>query len=114
VLLLRGELAVGVDVAFADLLPGGEELAARALGEGFGADRVEQVVGGVQLVAGVEPAVLPAEPLTVEQAGPGQSEPSIAVMADSRPSASLARSARPVLAAASISSGRTSCVLKGE
>src|SRR6266516_6336147 len=42
VLLLRGELAVRVDLAFADLLAGGEQFAARAFGEGAGADRVEQ------------------------------------------------------------------------
>ena len=77
VLLLRSELAVGVDLAFADLLAGGEEFPARALGEGVGADRVEQVVGGAQLVAGVEPAVLPAEPLTVEQVSPGQVGPQL-------------------------------------
>src|SRR6266487_2389918 len=75
VLLLLGELAVGVDLAFADLLAGGEQFPARALGEGFGADRVEQMVGGVQLVAGVEPPVLATEPFTVEQAGPGKLEP---------------------------------------
>src|SRR6266516_5220734 len=75
VLLLRGELAVGVDLAFADLLAGGEQFAARALGEGLGPDLGEQVIGGVQLVAGVEPPGLAAEPLTVEQMGPGQLEP---------------------------------------
>src|SRR5437868_8671516 len=74
-LLLLSELAVGVDLAFADLLAGGEQFPARALGEGFGADRVEQVVRGVQLVAGVEPPVLATEPLTVEEVGPGKLEP---------------------------------------
>jgi Enoyl-CoA hydratase/isomerase len=67
VLLLRRELAVGVNLAFADLLAGGEQLPARALGEGAGTDRVEQVVGGAQLMAGVEPAVLATESLPVEQ-----------------------------------------------
>ena len=62
VFLLRSELAVRVDLAFADLLAGGEQFAARALGEGFGADRVEQLIGGVQLVAGVEPPVLKQRP----------------------------------------------------
>jgi len=71
VLLLGGELAVGVDRAFADLLAGGEQFPACALGEGLGADRVEQVVGVVQLAAGVEPTVLATEPFAVEQVGPG-------------------------------------------
>jgi hypothetical protein len=75
VLLLRGELAVGVDLAFADLLAGGEQFPARTLGEGVGADRGEQVVGGVQLVAGVEPPLLATEPLAVEQVGPGKLGP---------------------------------------
>ena len=70
-LLLRGELAVGVDLAFADLLARGQQFAPRSLGEGVGTDFGEQVVGGVQLVAGVEPPVLATEPLAVEQAGPG-------------------------------------------
>ena len=46
-----------------------------ARGEGLGADRVEQVVGGLQLLAGVEPAVLATEPLTVEQVGAGELGP---------------------------------------
>jgi hypothetical protein len=71
VLLLRSELAVGVDLAFTDLLASGQQFAARALGEGVGADYGEQVVGGVQLVAGVEPPVLATEPLAVQQVGPG-------------------------------------------
>src|SRR5215471_21682026 len=65
VLLLRGELAKGVDLAFADLLAGGEQLPAGALGEGVGADHGEQVVGGVQLPARVEPPLLATEPLAV-------------------------------------------------
>jgi hypothetical protein len=36
VLLLRGELVVGVDLAFADLLAGGEQFPACALSEGVG------------------------------------------------------------------------------
>ncbi len=46
-------LVVRVGLAFADLLAGREQFPARALGEGVGADRGEQVVGGVQLVAGL-------------------------------------------------------------
>ena len=77
VLLLRSELAVGIDLAFADLLAGGKQFAARALGEAVGPDRGEQVVGGVQLVAGVEPPVLATEPLTKKQVGSGQLRPKL-------------------------------------
>jgi hypothetical protein len=72
VLLLRGELVAGNGLAFADLLAGGEQFPPRALGEGFGADRGEQVVGGVQLMTRVEPPVLATEPLPIEQPSSGQ------------------------------------------
>jgi hypothetical protein len=49
----------------------------RALRERVGADRGEQIVGGVQLVAGVEPPVLAAKPLAVEQVGPGELGPQL-------------------------------------
>ena len=75
VLLLRGELGVRVDLASADLLAGGEQLPAGAFGEGLGADRGEQVVGGAQLVAGVDPPVLAAQPLAVQQVGAGEVGP---------------------------------------
>jgi len=77
VLLLRGELAVGADLAFADLLAGGEQLTARPLGEGLGPDRGEQVIGGTELVPGVEPPVLATEPLTKKQVGSGQLRPKL-------------------------------------
>ena len=70
-LFLRGELVVGVDLAFADLLAGGKQFPARALGKCVGADRGEQGLRVPQLVAGVEPPVLVAEPLAVEQVGAG-------------------------------------------
>src|SRR6202042_3214552 len=41
------------------------------LGEGFRAHLGEQVVGGVQLVTGLGPAVLATEPLAEEQVAPG-------------------------------------------
>jgi hypothetical protein len=43
--------------------------------EGLGADGGEQVAGRARLVAGVGPPVLPAQPLAVEQVGPGQLGP---------------------------------------
>jgi hypothetical protein len=61
VLLLRGELGVRVHFPLADLLTGGEQFPARAFGESVGADRGEQVVGGVQLVARVDPLVFAAQ-----------------------------------------------------
>jgi hypothetical protein len=61
-----------VSTAFADLLAGGDQFPACALGEGLGADHGEQVVGGVQLMTGVDPPVLATKPLTEEQVGPGQ------------------------------------------
>src|SRR6266516_474021 len=63
------------DLAVADLLAGGEQFPASALGEGVGADHGEQVVSGAQLAARVEPPVLATEPLAVEQVGPGKLGP---------------------------------------
>ena len=46
VLLLRGELGVGVDLPLADRAAGGEQLPTCALGEGLSANHGEHVVGG--------------------------------------------------------------------
>ena len=43
-----------------------------ALGERLHADRRELVVGGAELHAGVDAAILPAQPLAVEQVGAGE------------------------------------------
>jgi hypothetical protein len=67
VLLLGRELAACLDVALADPLPRGEQLSPGAVPEPVGSHRGEQVVGGAQLLPRVDPAVLPAEPLTVEK-----------------------------------------------
>src|SRR3954454_6668257 len=75
VLLLRGQIVDGVDVAFTDLFAGGDQLSPCALAEGIGADRREQVVGAAQLVAGVHSSVLTAKPLAVEQVGAGELGP---------------------------------------
>ena len=65
----------GVDLAPADLLARGQQLAAGALGEGLRAHRGEQVVGGAQLAARVDPSALAMQPLAVQQVGPGELGP---------------------------------------
>ncbi len=75
VLLLRGERSARVVTALADRLPGGQQLMARALGEGLHAHRDEVVMGDPQLLSGVHAAVLTAQPLAVEQVGAGEVRP---------------------------------------
>ena len=58
--------------ALAGCLAGCEELATGALGEGLGAHAVEHVVGGSQLLAGVEPSLFASQPLAVQQVSPGE------------------------------------------
>ena len=89
---LRGDLRVGGAVAgqagdqrflrgqgiwrLDGLLKGGPaagaQLDARPLGERRGADGAEDLVRAAELIAGVTPAPLSAQPLAVEQAGAGQ------------------------------------------
>ncbi|WP_222107165.1 hypothetical protein [[Actinomadura] parvosata] len=59
----------------ADRLAGGLQLPPRTFGERVRAHRAEQLVRQAQLLAGVDPAPLPAQPLTVEQAGAGERRP---------------------------------------
>ena len=54
VLLLGGELVERVGLALADLLAGGEQLAACALGERLDAQLGEGVVGRAELLAGID------------------------------------------------------------
>ena len=61
---------MGVELCVAALLACGLQLGARALGEGLGAHRCEQVVGHAQLVAGINPLALVAQPFAVEQVCP--------------------------------------------
>jgi NADP-dependent 3-hydroxy acid dehydrogenase YdfG len=84
--LLRGEVPVGVRRALAHGLAGGEQLAAGALGEPVRPDRRQHSVRQVQLLPGIHPAVLAAEPLTVEQVRAGQidARPRPAQMTDGR------------------------------
>ena len=60
------------DVALADVLPGGGQLAVRAPGEAAGAHRGEHLARGPQFGPRVAAALLAAEPLPVQQAGPGE------------------------------------------
>src|ERR1700731_3175290 len=69
-LLLRGQLRARILVPLAYPLPGGLELTPGAFGEGPTPHRGRRVEREPQLPAGVDPAVLPAEPFAVTQPGP--------------------------------------------
>ncbi len=69
---LVGTRADGLPDALADGLAGGHQLAAGPLGERLHAHRVQHAVGGAQLLPRVHAAVLPAQPLPVEQVTAGQ------------------------------------------
>jgi hypothetical protein len=71
---LRFEQAEGDRCASARCLAGGRQLAAGPLGEPLCTKPVEKLVGGAQLVAGVDSTVLAAQPLAVHQLGPSQVE----------------------------------------
>src|SRR4051812_22080141 len=75
VLLLRGQILVGVDLPLPDLLAGGPQLSACALGERVGPDHDEKLVGGAKRVACVAPPVLATKPLPEEQVGAGEFGP---------------------------------------
>ena len=65
--LLRGQIVVRLDGPFADPLARRQKLLLCALGERLHANRVELVVAGAELGARVDPAILAAQPLAVEQ-----------------------------------------------
>jgi len=65
--LLRGQVVAGLDRPLAHLLACRLKLIACALGEPLHPDRDEHLVGAAQLLARVDPAVLAAQPLAVEQ-----------------------------------------------
>ena len=67
-----GELVARLDRALAHGLTRGEQLDARTLGEAFGAHRGEHLVRGAQLLARVHPALLAAQPLSVDAGGRGR------------------------------------------
>src|SRR3954451_9342897 len=68
-LLLGRELVAGVVSALAHLLAGGQQLASRAICEPIRSHRGENVIGMAELLAGVDPPVLTAEPLAVAEPG---------------------------------------------
>ena len=51
-------------------LAGGSELAARTLGERFGPDAAEHVVGGPKLPAGIRTPILAPQPFAIHELGP--------------------------------------------
>src|SRR6185312_9357303 len=71
-LLLGGELVDVVDRVDPHGRGRRRELALGAGGEGLGTDRHERVEGRAQLLAGVHPATLAAQPFAIEETGPGQ------------------------------------------
>jgi hypothetical protein len=71
-LLLRSQVGAGIFAALAHLLTGRLELSPRAFGEGLDAHGRERVERGPQLVAGIDPPLLPAQPFAVDQVGAGQ------------------------------------------
>src|SRR5439155_7392072 len=68
-LFLVRELVAGVVPALAHLLASGQQLASRAICEAFRSHRGEDVVGLAELLAGVDPPVLAAEPLAIAEPG---------------------------------------------
>ena len=69
---LRGELIARLDLALADGLTRGQQLATAALGERLHPHRGEAFVGSPELLARVPAAALPAEPLAVQKMGADQ------------------------------------------
>src|SRR3984957_14318879 len=69
---LCGELIARLDRALADGLARGQQLATTAFRERLQAHRGEPLVGGAQLLACIPAAVLPAEPLAVQEVGADQ------------------------------------------
>jgi DNA-binding CsgD family transcriptional regulator len=73
--LLRGELAGRLDRPLPHGLAGGEQLAPGALGEPRDPHRGQHFVGSAELLPRVHPAVLTAQPFSVEQVCAGQFYP---------------------------------------
>src|SRR3954470_13210374 len=70
--LLRRQVVARIDRPLAYLLACRQKLLACALGERLHPDRDEHFVGAAQLLPRVDPAVLAAQPLPIEQMSPGE------------------------------------------
>src|SRR5215467_8603656 len=70
--LLGGENVAGLNRSLAHHLSGRQQLAAGALGERFGPDTTERLVGDAQVLAPVVAPVHPAQPLAVDQVSAGE------------------------------------------
>src|SRR4051794_32938699 len=70
--LLGGEDVAGRNGPRTHFLPSCKQLTPGPLGECLHSDRHELVVGGTELVTCVDPAVLAAQPLPIEQMRPGK------------------------------------------
>ena len=70
-----GQIVARLDRPLAHRLAGRQQLTAGALGERLHADRRELVVRGAQLRTRVDPAILAAQPLAVEQVRAGELGP---------------------------------------
>src|SRR4029077_552374 len=70
--LLGRQLITGADLLLAHLFTGGDQLAASPFGEGPRTPSGEHVVGGAEVLTGVDAPVHPTQPLAVAQ--PGASE----------------------------------------
>ena len=70
--LLRRQLVARVVRPLAHGLAGGQQLATGALGEPLRPDAAEHLVGGAQLLAGVDAPVLAAQPFAVQEPGAGE------------------------------------------
>src|SRR6266567_866693 len=70
--LLRREHVRRPSAAFSGVLAGGAQLGSGPAGERLHAQRAEHLAGGAQLLAGAAAAALTAQPLAVQQLGPGQ------------------------------------------
>src|SRR5215217_407731 len=73
--LLCGQVVTCLGGALSQLLARCHQFTAGAFGEGLHAHRGELVVGGAELGARVDPAILAAKPLAVEQMRTGQLRP---------------------------------------
>src|SRR4051794_4794800 len=70
--LLRRQVVAALDRPLAYLAARSQQLVTCALGKRLHPDRHEHFVGGAELLARIDPAILAAQPLPVEQMSPGE------------------------------------------